>query len=105
MHVTHLWVVPGALSLIAIGILSGSTSAQQFSNWSAPQNLGPLVNSVSNEQHPALSPDGLSLYFSSDRPGGAGGFDLWVSHRATGTSPWESPMVIPALNSSRSVSE
>jgi outer membrane protein OmpA-like peptidoglycan-associated protein len=29
--------------------------------------------------HPALSPDGKKLYFASDRPGGLGGLDIWVS--------------------------
>jgi len=85
--------------LISFGILSRSTDALQFSDWSPPQNLGAVVNSSANEQHPALSPDGLSLYFSSDRPGGAGGFDLWVSHRATPTAPWQNPVAIAALNS------
>ena len=33
---------------------------------------------------PALSADGLSLYFDSNRPGGFGGNDLWVSQRADG---------------------
>jgi len=31
---------------------------------------------------------GLSLYFGSDRPGGSGGLDIWVSHRATINDPW-----------------
>src|SRR5260370_38451549 len=41
-----------------------------FSDWSEPVNLGPVVNSAFNDQHPAISADGLSLYISSDRPGG-----------------------------------
>src|SRR6185295_12903280 len=76
---------------IAGGMLSRPIAAVQFSDWSLPQNLGASINSASNEQHPALSPDGLSLYFSSDRPGGAGGFDLWVSRRASTPSSWQSP--------------
>ncbi|HQW04158.1 MAG TPA: hypothetical protein PLR30_16830, partial [Saprospiraceae bacterium] len=39
--------------------------------------------------HPALSHDGLSLYFSSDMPGGIGGMDLYVVHRENGT--WTDP--------------
>lgn len=34
---------------------------------------------------------GLSLYFGSDRPGGSGGLDIWVSHRATINDPWGPP--------------
>jgi hypothetical protein len=41
----------------------------QFSEWSEPINLGPVVNSEFNDRHPAISPNGLSLYITSDRPG------------------------------------
>src|SRR5207245_2735720 len=41
----------------------------QYGPWSAPVNLGPVINSGSNEQHPAISKDGLSLYFASARTG------------------------------------
>jgi TolB protein len=86
----------------AFAAFSTPTATLQFSPWSSPQNLGASVNSAANEQHPALSPDGLSLYFSSDRSGGAGGFDLWVSRRSTPTSAWQTPVPIAALNSSAS---
>lgn len=49
--------------------------------WSEPQNLGPAVNTEFWESSPSLSPDKSTLYFSSDRPGGYGGSDLYVSHR------------------------
>lgn len=61
------------------------------SSWSEPVNLGAPINSAGADQSPALSADGLSLYFASDRPGGLGGVDLWVSHRVTPQSPWETP--------------
>src|SRR6266487_1126821 len=43
--------------------------AMSFANseWSEPVNLGPVVNSSSNEQNATLARDGLSLYFSSNR--------------------------------------
>lgn len=44
--------------------------------WSEPKNLGPRVNSASDELFPSVSDDGM-LYFGSDRPGGAGAFDIW----------------------------
>ncbi|UIJ46733.1 hypothetical protein LZK98_07250 [Sphingomonas cannabina] len=46
-----------------------------------PVNLGPEVNSTGNEFAPMLSPDGRTLLFSSDRPGGAGGHDLYTAYR------------------------
>jgi WD40-like Beta Propeller Repeat len=54
---------------------------EKFSGWSEPVNVGPGVNSPFQERSPALSPDKLSLYFTSDRPGGFGGSDIYVSRR------------------------
>ena len=63
-------------------------SAQNFSDWSPPVNLGPTVNSPSTEIGPAISKNELSLYISSDRPGGVGGADIWVSQRDSRDDPW-----------------
>lgn len=47
--------------------------------WSVPQPLGPSVNTYYDERYPVLSPDLKTLYFSSNRPGGYGGMDLYRS--------------------------
>ncbi len=57
------------------------------------------INSEVFETSPALSLDGLSLWFSSDRDGGTGGADIYVSHRASRTDPWEPPQPVDELNS------
>ncbi len=49
--------------------------------WSAPENLGDSINSEFWEAGPSLSPDKKDLYFSSSRPEGYGGMDIYVSHR------------------------
>ena len=49
--------------------------------WSEPENLGSNINTESWESSPSLSPDRRELYFSSNRPGGFGGKDLYVSYR------------------------
>jgi WD40-like Beta Propeller Repeat len=49
--------------------------------WGPPQNLGPAINTTANEQAPRLSRDGHQLFFSSDRAGGFGGHDIYVSRR------------------------
>ncbi len=75
--------------------------APHYTDWTTPANLGATVNSSSNDQHPGISPDNLSLYFVSDRPGGSGGFDLWVSERADRHSPWGLPRNLgPNVNTS-----
>lgn len=56
-----------------------------------PQSLGPIVNSASNEAGITLSSDGLELYFSSQRPGGLGDYDIWVSRRQSVDDPWGPP--------------
>jgi WD40-like Beta Propeller Repeat len=68
--------------------------------WSAPVNLGAVINSTAADQQPAISPDGLSLYFTSNRVAGSlGGFDMYVSQRASVDGAWGPPINLgPALN-------
>ena len=40
-----------------------------------------IINSVSNEKSCSVTPDGQTLYFSSNRPGGYGGYDIYISHK------------------------
>jgi len=50
--------------------------------WGTPEKLGPEINgSKTRETHACLSPDGQTLYFVSDRPGGYGGTDIWMSEK------------------------
>ncbi len=73
------------------GMLAGSadlwvsTRASKDSPWSQPVKLGPPVNSDNGEDCPCISADGLSLYFISDRPGGANNpsnTDIFVTTRS-----------------------
>lgn len=84
-----------AALLLAL-LASYPMAAPKYSDWSAPLNLGAVVNSPFNDAGPAISKDGLSLYFGSDRPGGLGGFDIWVSQRADPEAPWGSPINLGA---------
>ena len=89
------WVA--VVSFACAALLAPTLLAQNFSEWSVPVNLDLLpnqvdaVNSSADEQHPALSKDGLSLYFASSRAGGCGGTDIWVTQRASVDSAWETP--------------
>ena len=74
--------------------------ATRTSPWGVPTILGPGVNTSQQESAPVVSPDGLELYFSSTRPGGYGGWDIYVSKRATTNDPWgDAVNVGPAVNS------
>lgn len=59
--------------------------------WGWPVNLGPPINTSAVDSAPCLSADGLELYFASDRPGGSGSIDLWVTTRTTLQSSWSTP--------------
>lgn len=58
--------------------------------WSTPENMDAPVNSEFWESSPCLSPDKRELYFSSNRPGGYGGKDIYVSRRMANGS-WSEP--------------
>jgi OmpA-OmpF porin, OOP family len=61
-------------------------------HWSAPKNMGLLVNTNYNELTPHLSPDGLELYFASNRPASVGGLDLFfISRLGDGWENWSKP--------------
>ena len=58
--------------------------------WTEAQNLGRTINTDAWESAPSLSPDKRDLYFSSNRPGGYGGSDIWISHR-NDKGVWQKP--------------
>ena len=83
------------LAALASTALAGTLLAAEFGDWSAPvsaeQGSDPSLNSMFNDGCPILSPDGLSLFIATNRPGGLGGLDIWVAHRETTTSGWGAP--------------
>jgi Tol biopolymer transport system component len=66
--------------------------------WEAPVNIGPPVNTEFKEVTPFITADGKWLVFSSNRPGGSGGDDLWISENVGGV--WQEPVNAgPTVNS------
>lgn len=94
--------IHGLISQVDVVTRDGAVfEMSDFGEWSAPVNLGPVINSASNDEGPAISGDGLSLYFTSNRPGGSGSQDLWVATREDEDDPWGAPVNLgPTVNTS-----
>ena len=83
--------------VVLFAALAGVGSAMHFASWGAPTNAEAVpgassdLNTPFNDGCPIQSPDGLSLYIASNRPGGLGGQDIWVAHRESRDAPWGAP--------------
>ncbi|NQZ78792.1 MAG: OmpA family protein, partial [Ekhidna sp.] len=68
--------------------------------WSHVTNLGPVVNSKDQEITPFLATDNKTLFFSSNRRGGKGGYDIYMTERLDDTwKNWTKPINISEVNS------
>lgn len=92
-------LVAACVALVLATVLMPSADAsrdwkwsEKWSEWSTPVNLGQFINSESNDAGPAISKDGLSLYFQSQRFGGFGDADIYVARRESVDLPWEWPV-------------
>src|SRR5581483_9093356 len=68
------------------------------SRWGKPVNMGTAVNTRDHEHDPALAPDGLALYFASNRASGQPRFDLFVSRRGSPQETWTAPQPLEGIN-------
>jgi Tol biopolymer transport system component len=76
-----------------------STRASTSDAWGPGVNLGPTINTAAGEVPTWLSPDGLTLLLTSDRPGGYGGYDAWITTRPSKGVAWGPPRNLgPSLN-------
>jgi len=77
------------------------TRASVDDDWGPPVSLGPAVNSPQADWLASISTDGLTLYFQSNRPGGLGSTDLYVTTRASRSAPWGPAVNLgPSINTS-----
>ena len=75
-------------------------TSKKNNRWDEPKNLQSPINTKYWESQPSISSDGRMLYFSSDRPGGYGGTDIWVSEFSI--SGWSAPKNLgPTVNTSK----
>lgn len=67
--------------------------------FSTPTNVAELNQGSINSEDPSLTDDLLEIVFSSTRPGGAGGVDVWTATRASPGAAWGAPVLVPGINS------
>jgi outer membrane protein OmpA-like peptidoglycan-associated protein len=66
-------------------------SQRKDNTWTKIKSLGREINTIYWESHGFITPDGKTLYFASNRPGGAGELDIWVSEKDDNGS-WKHPL-------------
>jgi outer membrane protein OmpA-like peptidoglycan-associated protein len=66
-------------------------SQRSDTTWSKIKSVGKYVNSIYWEAHGFITPDGKTMYFSSNRPGGEGNLDIWTSQKLADGS-WDHPV-------------
>jgi hypothetical protein len=86
---------------VTLAAAAAAAGGPHFSAWSTAQKIDEIagndadLNTTSLDGCPIESGDGLSLYMASNRPGGKGGLDIWVSTRTSTSEPWGRPVNLP----------
>jgi hypothetical protein len=90
---------PRWMVIFALSVIPSVVFAQADAEWvgTPPRNLGSIINTPGDETQAAITHSGLSLYISSDRPGGYGSQDIWVSRRPNLSAPWGEPQNLGSL--------
>ncbi len=104
-HDACLSISPDGNSIFVYRNIAGVTGSGDIfvsnlknDEWSSPKPLPRSINTSFFESSACLSPDGKLLYFVSERPGGFGNADIWVSKKI-GKQEWEKPVNLgPAIN-------
>lgn len=93
------------LALAAATALMPRADASRLREWSEPVSISPMINTGAEEAGPAISRDGLTLYFQSNRSGSVGttvNCDIWIARRQSKHQEWDSPENLGlAVNSER----
>jgi hypothetical protein len=79
-----------------------ATRASKGVSFGAGTFLSGLHAAPYSDGHPAVTADEREIYFTSTRPGSAGGEDIWVARRASPTASFDPPSAVAELNTSAS---
>ncbi|RLB60878.1 MAG: hypothetical protein DRI90_12670 [Deltaproteobacteria bacterium] len=97
-ELTIYWAVqtPAGTGNLDIWTASRVSVTQAFGT---PVEL-PGVNTIYDDRDPTLSADGLTVYFTSDRPGGAGSDDIWTAQRSGPSAPFGTAQLVSVASTS-----
>lgn len=96
MEMRRLTTMTIAIAIVSLGS-AAAAEAMHFESWAPADKVDEIaqndaaVNTEFLDGCPVHSPDGLSLYLASNRPGGLGGLDIWVAHRSSTDAPFGAP--------------
>jgi hypothetical protein len=76
------------------------TRASRADPWGAPTHL-PELATPQNDGAPAISSNGLEIFFVSDRGGGPGMLDVFTARRSSVTEPFSTPVLVPEVSSTQ----
>jgi hypothetical protein len=100
------WLSADGLRLVFVSNRDGNgqhmfeaTRTSRTTAFAIPAGHPELEAGSNDDAGGALSADGLDLYFSSSRPGGPGGDDVYTAHRTALDQPFSTPVLIPELSS------
>ena len=79
------------------------SSTKSGAGFGVPAIIAPIVDSNANTSDAivALRTDGLELYFGSNRAGGLGAHDIWVTRRTSASAAWGAPVHVAELSSAQ----
>ena len=99
---TRYGTTGAAIAAAVLTLLASAAAAKTWTDWGAPVSAESLpgsstqLNTTFVDGCPIQAPDGLSLYFASNRTGTLGGLDIWVAHRASKDVGWGTPVNLGA---------
>lgn len=94
----HVALSPDGMKMVFVRGMAGGNADLFMARWNGRQWGEPeplrALNSLFNEKDPSFSHDGQCLYFASDRPGGPGGWDIWVARWDGANFAWPLPLTV-----------
>ena len=102
-HEASIALTPDGQQLFIYKSSNGGTILTSYLNgdeWSEPKDLGANINTHYRETDASPTADGKYLYFTSDRPGGYGGIDIYVSEKQEDGTWGKAKNLGPTINTS-----